>query len=87
MNAYVVDENVPIVANDYVRAEPRAPQADNTCRLACIQALRRAVKSGIIVIDDAGDILEHYRQHLRHHGQPGVGDAFFKHVSVCPESS
>jgi len=45
MNAYVVDENVPIVANDGVRPEPKATQADITCRLACVQALKCVVQS------------------------------------------
>jgi hypothetical protein len=58
MKAYVVDENVPIVANDSSRPEPKAPQADNTCRLGCIQALKGVVKSGILIIDTAGDVLE-----------------------------
>jgi hypothetical protein len=33
-----------------------------------------------MVIDDGGEILENYRRHLHHRGQPGVGDAFFKHA-------
>jgi len=80
MNAYVVDENVPIVANDGVRSEPKVPQADGNCRLACVQALKRIVKSGILIIDSAGGVLENYRAYLQHRGQPGVGDAFYKHV-------
>jgi hypothetical protein len=80
MNAYLVDENVPIVANDTIRPQPKAPQADNVCRLACVQALRSVVKSGILVIDDAGEVLENYRRHLNRRCQPGVGDAFFKHI-------
>jgi len=80
MKAYVVDENVPIVANDSVRLEPKAPQADIDCRLACVQALRSIVKSGILIVDSAGEVLENYRRHLQHRGQPGVGDAFFKHI-------
>jgi hypothetical protein len=80
MNAYVVDENVPIVANDSNRPQPKAPQADVACRLACVLALKRVVKSGILVIDSAGEVLDNYRRHLQHRGQPGVGDAFFRHV-------
>ena len=33
-----------------------------------------------VAIDDTGLILEEYRGHLSFAGQPGVGDAFFKHV-------
>jgi hypothetical protein len=42
MKAYVVDENVPIVANDSTHPEPKAPQADKACRLACVQARPRS---------------------------------------------
>jgi hypothetical protein len=80
MSAYVVDENVPIVANDSVRTIPKSPQADQTCRLSCVQALRRIVRSGTLIVDDDGEVLENYRRHLHHRGQPGVGDAFFKHI-------
>jgi hypothetical protein len=80
MNAYVVDENVPIVANDSGRAELKAPQADNACRLACVLALKCVVRSRILIIDTAGGVLGNYQRHLQHKGQPGVGDAFFKHI-------
>jgi hypothetical protein len=80
MNAYVLDENVPIVANDSVRSKPKAAQADMACRLACVQALKCVVQSAIIIIDSAGGVLERYRVYLQHRGQPGVGDAFFKHI-------
>jgi hypothetical protein len=80
MNAYTVDENVPIVANDSVLPKPKAPQADSACRLACVQALKRVVRSGILIVDSAGEVVENYRSHLKRRGQPGIGDAFFKHV-------
>ena len=80
MTDYVVDENVPIVANDSSRAEPKAPQADPACRLACVRALKSVVNAGILIIDSDGIVLEKYRRHLQHKGQPGIGDAFFKHV-------
>jgi hypothetical protein len=50
------------------------------CRLACVQALRTVVRSGILIIDSDGEVLEKYHRYLTHRGQPGVGDAFFKHV-------
>jgi hypothetical protein len=80
MSAFVVDENVPIVANDSVHVRPKAPQADSRCRLACVQMLNRIVRSGTLVIDSEGQVLENYRAHLQHSGQPGVGDAFYKHI-------
>ena len=80
MTAYVVDENVPIVANDSSRQEPKAPQADVDCRSACVQALKRVVRSGVLFIDSAGEVVENYRKHLDFRGQPGVGDLFYRHV-------
>ena len=71
MRAFVVDANVAIVAN---RA---SPQADTTCEIACIQALRE-VKENMITIDDGDRILNEYRSHLSMSGQPGVGDEFMQ---------
>jgi hypothetical protein len=81
MPMYIVDENVPIVRNDSSRKKPKAPQADETCRRACIRALKSVVRSGILIVDADGVVLAKYRRHLQHKGQPGVGDAFFKHVA------
>jgi hypothetical protein len=81
----VVDENVPIVANDVVRIDtkqpPQAPQASNQCRLAVIQRLRRITLSEQIVLDDVGFLIARYRRYLNGKGQPGLGDAFLKYVS------
>jgi hypothetical protein len=76
----IVDENVAIVANDNSRRDRLAVQADEVCQLECIKALRSIVKNGITVIDDAGEILRKYREYLSGRGQPGVGDAFLKHI-------
>jgi hypothetical protein len=85
MTAVVVDENVPMVANDAVlvdqRKKPQAPQADDKCRRSCIDALLTAVKSGVIVLDDTNEVMTKYRRHLSGSGQPGVGDLFLKHLS------
>jgi hypothetical protein len=80
MTAYVVDENVPIVANDSSRPEPKAQQADVDCRLACVQALNRVVRTGIIIIDTEDEVVQAYRKYLDFRGQPGAGDAFYRHV-------
>lgn len=74
MNSAVVDENVPRTANGH------AEQANLKCRLACVQVLRGLVESGMVVIDAGGLIIDKYRKRLSHSGQPGVGDAFFRHV-------
>jgi hypothetical protein len=38
------------------------------------------MKSGCVYIDDGGAILLEYTRYLNHSGQPGFGDAFFRHV-------
>lgn len=76
----IVDENVAIVANDASRSTPLAPQADDACRIKCIKSLQALVKNHIIVLDDAGEVLNKYRTYLNAKGQPGVGDLFFKHL-------
>ena len=74
MSVCVVDTNVAIVANT------RHTHADVACQLACIDELGRLVREGVVAVDETGFILDEYRGYLSHSGQPGVGDAFFKHV-------
>ena len=38
------------------------------------------VDGEVIAIDDRGSILDEYARYLHRSGQPGTGDAFFKHV-------
>ena len=74
MNAYVVDTNVLVVAN---QASPQAgPQSVN----ACVNKLR-TVQEGIVVLDDDWRILGEYGNKLNP-GQPGVGDLFLKWVLI-----
>ncbi len=70
----VVDTNVPVVANG------RDTHADKPCRLDCIKAIRDVRSHGTVVLDDQDLIFEEYRKNLNFKGEPGVGDAFFKHV-------
>ena len=74
MTAFVVDVNVPIVANE------QTPQADYDCVLACVDILSEILERGMIVIDDDMRILQEYMAHLNIPGQPGVGDQFMKWV-------
>lgn len=48
--------------------------------MACIDALKKVVKNGIVVLDDAGEVLAKYRHYLNGRGLPGVGDAFLRHI-------
>ena len=74
MSAFVVDTNVAIAANG------RETHADERCQLACIEELERVVGEGVVAVDETGSILSEYRGYLDHSGQPGTGDAFYKHV-------
>ena len=70
MKAFVVDTNVPAVANGIT------PQTTHSCVLSCIGALREIQDRGIVVLDRSGRILSEYHSYLSPSGQPGPGDAF-----------
>jgi len=74
MSAFVVDTNVPVVANG------KSVQADPDCVIACIEALTGIRDHGVIILDDALLILGEYMRNLSMSGQPGVGDFFMKWV-------
>ena len=74
MTAFVVDTNVPIVANGC------APQADGQCRSSCVGKLGFLMKQGTVAIDDKGAILKEYINHFSRSGGRNVGDQFFIHV-------
>jgi len=73
MPAFVVDTNVPVVANGDSHADP-------TCVIACIDALLTVRSDGLIVLDDGMLMLREYLGHLSMSGEPGAGDAFVKWV-------
>jgi len=77
MRRYVVDTNVPIVANG--RADPGNPPSID-CREAAVGFLLRALTSATILVDLAGEIQTEYGRRLRPSGQPGVGDRFYQEV-------
>jgi hypothetical protein len=71
MPRYVIDTNVPIVANGQdgkIRIE---------CRQAAVKLLLNAMETGTIYLDSAGEIQQEYRTYLNPSGQPGVGDRFY----------
>ncbi len=74
MASYVVDTNVPVVANG------NSPQADPDCVIACVDLLSQVRNDGLIVLDDAMRILDEYRRNLGMKGQPGPGGHFMKWV-------
>lgn len=71
MSSVVIDTNVALTANG------KHPPAGPACVANCIQALRTA-RQQLVLLDDGNRILDEYRRHLAHKGQPGVGDAFFR---------
>ncbi|MDD5275876.1 MAG: hypothetical protein PHR16_07310 [Methylovulum sp.] len=73
MDKSVIDTNVAISANG------QNTHASFACQLACIEILQ-ACKNLHIAIDKTGLIMEEYKRHLSHAGQPGVGDMFFKYL-------
>lgn len=73
-NKRIVDSNVAIVANG------RGTNASIFCQLKAIEALNRLLKKGIIVIDQAGEMIEEYRRYCYPRGQPGIGDRFFQEI-------
>lgn len=70
----MVDTNVPIVANG------RDTNADEQCRLNCIMRILEIRSSGTVVLDDHDRIFKEYGRHLHFRGEPGAGDAFYKHL-------
>ena len=79
MRRWVVDTNVPIVANG--RADPRDARLPSlNCRLNAVTFLQQLLNSGRVLIDLAGEIQTEYRSHLNPKGQPGVGDRFYQEV-------
>lgn len=74
MSYFVVDTNVPIVANE------KSEQASLACVFNCAKKLREIQEQHIIVLDDRWLIINEYKNKLSHTGQPGLGDAFFKWV-------
>jgi hypothetical protein len=78
MSRYVVDTNVPIVANGGKPQDNQPPSLD--CRKAAVTFLLKLLRSGKVVIDLAGEIQAEYRRHLSPSGQPGVGDRFYRDI-------
>lgn len=77
---YVVDTNVPIVANGGSQRRDSGSKPSLQCRSAAVDFLQRLLKRGRIVLDLGGEIQKEYLGHLSPRGQPGVGDRFLQVV-------
>ena len=81
----VIDTNVAKVAND--RADDASDlnsysDIPDNCILESIRQIKNVTEENYcLVVDDAGEIFQEYRNNLSLRGQPGVGDAFVKWVS------
>jgi hypothetical protein len=78
MMRYVVDTNVPVVANNQIDQDGKQPSL--SCRASAVEFLQKALSSGVILLDLAGEIQREYSRHLSPKGQPRVGDLFYKAV-------
>jgi hypothetical protein len=74
MTRWVVDTNVPVVANGNEALAGQRPSL--TCREAAVKFLLEVSTKGKVVVDMAGAIQDEYRRNLNPAGQPGVGDRF-----------
>jgi hypothetical protein len=68
---YVVDANVPIVANGL------DTHAGIELQFAAAAFLSDVMKTGIVLEDNQDGALSEYKAHLSASGKPGVGDYFF----------
>jgi hypothetical protein len=72
--AVIIDTNVPVVANG------KDTHASVECQLKASARLKQAHDKEIILLDSLNLIFAEYKGHLSFSGQPGLGDAFFKHL-------
>ena len=74
MVKYVIDTNVPIVANGL------GGNVSINCRLASVELLQLAISKGNILLDSDGVIQREYHRNLNPRGQPGVGNRFYLEI-------
>jgi predicted nucleic acid-binding protein len=77
---YVIDTNVGICANG------RNTHASLRCQLACIDFLELH-RTLPITLDNQNLIMSEYEKHFYHKGEPGMGDAFFRHLTNYQHNS
>ena len=74
MGFKICDTNVLVAANG------RNTHADINCQISCTEALTNIKSNDILILDRNGEIISEYVNNINFSGQPGVGDAFFKHI-------
>ena len=77
----VIDTNVLLIANQ------KHGEVSPGCVETCVKRLREMQRSGVVVMDDAGRILQEYRNKTRPNQPKGIGDVFlkwlFQHMGTC----
>ena len=76
---YVVDTNVPIVAN-LATGHNENNDIPLECINACVELIGHVCEDGGLLIDDTGEIFIEYSGSLSFKGAPGQGDKFLKWV-------
>lgn len=78
---YVVDTNVPLVANGASGLSPN-------CVSSCTNILEEIMADkGCVAIDDKWLLIKEYTNKLRSQGQRGVGDTFLKWILTNQRTS
>lgn len=78
---YVVDTNVPIVANCLMKPE-KCPGIPEDCHIKCSESIQQVMEKGCVVIDEDGEVLAEYGNKLCHNPrEPGIGHAFLQWVT------
>ncbi|MCX8507152.1 MAG: hypothetical protein ORN98_11155 [Alphaproteobacteria bacterium] len=79
---YVIDTNVPIVANSAQKLGQPKPIFSLNCIEQAVDFLSdlHTNKLAVIFLDEAGEILKEYTNNLNTRGQPGVGDRFLASI-------
>ncbi|MBC6443217.1 MAG: hypothetical protein GDA53_08910 [Rhodobacteraceae bacterium] len=83
MNRWVVDTNVPVVANG--RNDNGRKRVSPSCQKSTITFLMELHASGKILLDRKGEMQKEYRRYLNPKGQPGVGDRFYQSILQRPD--
>lgn len=77
---WVVDTNVPVVANGQISIDDVEGVPKIQCRLNAVTFLNKLMQSHVVLLDLSGAIQEEYRTYLDPAGQPGVGDQFYREI-------
>ena len=75
----IIDTNVPKIANLALTTDQITPNLFE-CVKESVEAIEHVINKGGLVLDDADEIFNEYRNQLEMKGQPGVGDRFMKWV-------